>query len=122
MMLARLAAAALLALLPAAPVPAQTFRPQSAAGLSVVFQVERVGGSRVLLFGDVRNSTGTTCERVILLVEGLDEAGKVVSRSRGYVHGSIPPKGSTSFEVRLLASGSEKRYRVEVESFQFLSN
>jgi hypothetical protein len=121
-MLPRLVATALVVLLTSGAVPAQTYRPQSAAGLSVVFQVERAGGSRVLLFGDVRNSTGATCERVVLLVEGLDEAGKVVSRSRGYVHGSIPPKGSTSFELRLLASGSEKRYRVEVESFQFLSN
>jgi hypothetical protein len=43
----------------------------------------------------------------------------VVSRARGYVSGSIPSHGSTSFEIRLLTSGSERRYRVQIESFEF---
>ena len=101
---------------------AQIYTPQSSSGLSVSFQSERMGGSRVLIFGDVRNTTGSTYERVVLLAEGLDETGKVVSRGRAYVSGTVPPKGSASFELRLLASGSERRYRVQIESFQQIQN
>jgi hypothetical protein len=98
---------------------AQTFTPQSSSGLSVSHTVEKAGGSRVLVFGDVRNATNSTAERVAILVEGLDDTGRVVSRGRGFVAGTVPSRGSTAFEVRLLASGSERRYRVQVESFQF---
>jgi hypothetical protein len=99
---------------------AQTFAPQSAAGLTVTFTTERIGGSRVLLFGEVRNTTSQSAEHVVLLAEGLDAGGKVISRSRSYVHGLVPPRGGTTFEIRLLAAGSERRFRVTVESFQFL--
>ena len=114
---------ALLALglwLAAGPAAAQTFTPQSASGLSVTFATEKMGGSRVLVFGDVRNATSSTAERVTVLVEGLDDAGKVISRARCYVTGTIPPRGTAPFEVRLLSSGSERRYRASIESFQFL--
>jgi hypothetical protein len=97
---------------------AQIYTPQSGSALSVSFQSEKMGGSRVLLFGDVRNNGGATYERVVLLAEGLDDTGKVVSRGRGYVSGTIPPRGSASFELRLLSAGTERRYRVQVESFQ----
>ena len=103
----------------AALLEAQTFTPQSASGLSVSYTAEKAGGSRVLVFGDVRNSTNSAAERVSLLAEGLDEAGHVVSRGRSFVAGTVPSRGSASFEIRLLASGSERRYRVQVESFQF---
>jgi hypothetical protein len=98
---------------------AQTFTPQSASGLSVSHTVEKAGGSRILIFGEVRNATNSTAERVAILAEGLDESGHVVSRGRSFVAGTVPSRGSASFEVRLLASGSERRYRVQVESFQF---
>jgi hypothetical protein len=98
---------------------AQTFTPQSASGLSVSHTVEKAGGSRILIFGEVRNATSSTAERVAILAEGLDESGHVVSRGRSFVAGTVPSRGSASFEVRLLASGSERRYRVQVESFQF---
>lgn len=113
------AAIALLALLAgAAPVRAQVFTPDSPAALTVSFQVERLGGSRVLIFGNVRNASGITYERVVLLAQGLDEGGRVVSQSRAYVSGTLGPRGSSPFEVRLLASGAERRFRVEVESYQ----
>ena len=98
---------------------AQTFTPQSSSGLSVSHIVEKAGGSRVLIFGDVRNSTNSTAERVAILAEGLDEGGRVVSRGRSFVTGTVPSRGSAPFEIRLLASGTERRYRVQVESFQF---
>ena len=107
----------------AAIVPAalgQTFTPQSPIGLTVTFTTEKAGGTRVLVFGEVRNTSNSPAQRVTLLAEGLDENGRVVSRARGYVLGIVPSRGSTSFEIRILASGSERRYRVQVEAFEFV--
>jgi hypothetical protein len=109
----------LLALAPAAR--AQTVTPQSASRLAVSFTTERVGGGRVLVYGDVRNGADAPCERVIVSVEGLDENGRVVSRGRAYVFGVVPSRGSSTFEVRLSSPGSERRFRVAIESFQFVS-
>ena len=108
----------LLVLVPSAPL-AQTYTPQSPAGLSVTFTTERAGGTRVLVFGEVRNSNPSAAQRVVVVVEGLDEAGHVVSRARGYVSGVVPSRGTATFEIRLLSSGSEKRYRTQIESFEF---
>jgi hypothetical protein len=109
-------------LLVAAPADgaAQTFTPQSPAGLSVTFTTERAGGTRVLVFGEVRNSNPSPAQHVVVVAEGLDESGRVVSRARGYVFGVLPSRGSAPFEIRMLASGSEKRYRVQIESFEFV--
>ena len=103
----------------AALLEAQTFTPQSSSGLSVSHTAEKAGGSRVLIFGEVRNATNATAERVGILAEGLDEGGHVVSRGRSFVSGTVPSRGSAPFEIRLSASGSERRYRVQIESFQF---
>jgi len=97
----------------------QTFTPQSPAGLSVTFTTERAGGTRVLVFGEVRNSNTSPAQHVVVAAEGLDENGRVVSRARGYVLGVLPSRGSASFEIRINAAGSEKRYRVQIESFEF---
>jgi len=110
----------LLAVAPA--VRAQTFTPQSASRLAVSFTTERVGSGRVLVFGEVRNGTNASCERVVVSVEGLDESGRVVSRGRAYVVGVVPSRGSSAFEVRMASPGSERRFRVEIESFQFVSS
>jgi hypothetical protein len=121
-MIARLlmAAAALLVLLsPGAQ--AQTYTPQSSSRLTVSFTTERVGSGRLLVYGEVRNGTNSACERVVVSVEGLDENGRVVSRGRAFVFGVVPSRGSSPFEVRLASPGSERRYRVEIESFQFVS-
>jgi hypothetical protein len=99
-------------------VSAQTYTPQSATALSVTFQSERVGAGRVIIFGDVRNSSSNAYERVTLLAEGLDESGAVVSRGRGYVSGTVPPRGTAPFECRLSSGGRERRFRVSIESFQ----
>jgi hypothetical protein len=114
------AAGFLLALAPAAW--AQTFTPQSSSRLAVSFTTERVGGGRVLIYGEVRNGNNASCERVVVGVEGLDENGRVVSRGRAYVVGVVPSHGSSTFEVRMSSPGSEKRFRVEIESFQFVSS
>jgi hypothetical protein len=115
-----IAAGTVLALAPA--VLAQTFTPQSSSRLTVSFTTERVGSGRVLIYGDVRNGTDASCERVVVGVEGLDENGRVVSRGRAYVIGVVPSRGTSPFEVRMSSPGSERRFRVEVESFQFVSS
>lgn len=102
------------------PVSAQWFTPQSDKLLKLTWSTERLGPSRVLILGDVRNLSEQPASRVILRAEGLDESGKVVSRGRGHVQGEIRPKGSAPFEIRLIPSGSERKYRVTVDSFEFL--
>jgi hypothetical protein len=103
-------------------VEAQTYSPQSPSRLAVSFTTERVGSGRVLVYGEVRNGASTACERVIVGVEGLDENGRVVSRGRAFVFGVVPSRGSSPFEVRMSSPGTEKRFRVEIESFQFASS
>ena len=122
-MIARLLAVVLLAALCAAPAFAQTytFTPQSSKDLTLTFQTEREGGSRVLILGEVRNGSTQACERVILKAEGLDENGRVVSRGRAYVGGTIRAKASAPFEIRLSSAGSERRFRVEIEAFEFVT-
>ena len=100
----------------------QTFTPQSSSRLTVSFTTERVGSGRLLVYGEVRNGSNAGCERVIVAVEGFDENGHVVSRGRAFVFGVVPSRGSSPFEVRLSSPGSERRYRVEIESFQFVSS
>jgi hypothetical protein len=122
-MIARLLPVVLLAALCAAPAFAQTytFTPQSSKDLTLTFQTEREGGSRVLILGEVRNGSTQPCERVVVKAEGLDENGRVVSRGRAYVTGTIRGKATTPFEIRLSSAGSERRYRVEIETFEFVT-
>jgi hypothetical protein len=118
-MIARLSLALGLAALAVSGAAAQTFTPQSASGLVLTFSTERLGPTRILIFGEVTNNTNTPANRVILLAEGLDEGGRVVSRARGYVSGLIQARSRSTFEIRLSAAGSERRYRVQVEAFEF---
>ena len=113
----------LLAALWAAPVFAQTytFTPQSSRDLTLTFQTEREGASRVLILGEVRNGSFQPCERVVVKAEGLDENGRVVSRGRAYVPGTIRARATAAFEIRLSSAGSERRYRVEIEAFEFVT-
>jgi hypothetical protein len=119
----RLLAAFLLVPLWAAPVYAQTytFTPQSSKDLTLTFQTEREGASRVLILGEVRNSSSQPCGRVVVKAEGLDENGRVVSRGRAYVTGTVRPRTTAPFEIRLSSAGSERRYRVEIEAFEFVT-
>ena len=122
-MIGRPALLALVALVGAGPMAApaalaQTYTPQSGSSLSVSFQTERVGAGRVIIFGDVRNSSSNAYERVTLLAEGLDDAGAVVSRGRAYVTGVVPGRGTAPFECRLASGGRERRFRVTVEAYQ----
>jgi len=122
-MIAHLRPVLLLAVLWAAPAFAQTytFTPQSSKELTLTFQTEREGGSRVLILGEVRNGSTQPCERVVVKAEGLDENGRVVSRGRAYVTGTIRARTTAPFEIRLSSAGSERRFRVEIETFEFVT-
>jgi hypothetical protein len=100
------------------PASSQVYTPQSPTRLSVTHQVQRLGGSRILILGEVRNSAPHAYDRVVVVAEGLDDSGRVVSRGRGYVPGGVPFKGAARFEIRLLGSGTERRFRVDIESFE----
>ena len=104
----------------AAPAGAQWLSPQSDKDLRVTWNSERIGPSRVLILGDVQNLSRLAASRVVLRAEGLDDAGKVVSRARGYVSGNVPAQGSSNFEIRLVPAGSERQYLVTVEAFEFV--
>jgi hypothetical protein len=51
----------------------------------------------------------------------LDESGRVVSRGRAYVPGTVRAKSTAPFEIKLSSAGSERRYRVEIEAFEFVT-
>ncbi len=123
-MIVRLLAFVLLAAPWTAPAFAQTFTftPQSSKDLTLTFQTQREGGSRVLILGEVRNGSTRPCERIVVKAEGLDENGRVVSRGRAYVTGTIRGKASAPFEIKLSSAGSERRYRVEIEAFEFVTH
>jgi len=99
---------------------AQWMSPQSDKDLRLTWNSERIGPSRVLILGGIQNLSRLPASRVILKAEGLDESGKIVSRARGYVPRDIPAQGSSDFEIRIVPSGSERQYRVTVESFEFV--
>jgi len=104
----------------AAPAGAQWVSPQSDKDLRLTWNSERIGPSRVLILGGIQNLSRLPASRVVLKAEGLDESGKIVSRARGYVSGDVPAHGSSNFEIRIVPSGSERQYRVTVESFEFV--
>lgn len=99
---------------------AQWYTPQADKLLKLSWTAERIGPSRVLILGDIQNLSEHPASRVVLRVEGLDQNGKVVSRGRGYVRGDVPPRSSSSFEIRFIPSGAERQYRVTVEFFEFV--
>ncbi len=106
----------------AAPAGAQWVSPQSDKDLRLTWNSERIGPSRVLILGGIQNLSRLPASRVVLKAEGLDESGKIVSRARGYVSGDVPAHGSSNFEIRMVPSGSERQYRVTVESFEFVDS
>jgi hypothetical protein len=54
---------------------------------------------------------------VRLLVETLDESGRVVGSAYGYVFGVVPSFNRTAFDVPLKTTGAS--YRITVTSFDW---
>lgn len=93
--------------------------PAQSVLLQVSWSVE-TGSSGVLLRGRVQNLSVHPASRVSLRAEGMDEAGKVVSRQRSALADDIPSGGTAPFEIRLSQIPSARRYRVVVEFYEFL--
>lgn len=75
----------------------------------------RVSRGRPVITGYIYNDYGMWAENVTLLVEGLDASGQVVARTTGYVNGSVPGGGRTSFEVPVPSAAVT--YRVKVRYY-----
>ncbi len=84
-------------------------------GLRVEWQA-RPAASGSTIAGYVYNDNPTSVHQVRLRLEGLDDAGSVVSTSTGYVFGIVPAFNRTYFEAPAPAASS---YRVSVSLFQW---
>jgi hypothetical protein len=78
--------------------------------------MERRGRPRV--GGYVSNEYGFTAMRVQLLVDGLDQSGRVVSQSVSWLGSPIPPGARVYFDVP--APRPAASYRVSVFAFEWL--
>ncbi len=81
-------------------------------------QAQRAG--RTVVIGRFMNDSGATAKDIRLRVEGLDQTGRVVSTTTGYVAGQITPGTRTFFEVPVPPGASS--YRVSVLSFDVLQS
>jgi hypothetical protein len=71
-------------------------------------------GGRTVVRGYVHNQHQMRAENVRLLVEGLDDGARPVTRRTTYVVGTIPYRDRAYFETVVPAAAA---YRVSVESF-----
>lgn len=108
-----------LALVVVSPGAGQWYTPQSDRDLRLTWVVETLGLSQVRVLGNVQNLSSLPLNQAALRAEGLDQAGRVVSRAWGYVSRPIPPGDSSPFEVRLILTGTERQYRVTIDYFEF---
>ena len=67
--------------------------------------------------GYIYNDYGRPANNVRMIVETLDESGKVVGRAYGFVVGIVPVFNRTPFNVPLKATGAS--YRLTVTSFEW---
>jgi hypothetical protein len=73
---------------------------------------------RAVVSGYVHNRrAGVYAIGVRLLVEALDDAGRVVASTTGYVMGDVPPSSRSYFEVRAPARAAS--YRVTIGAFEW---
>jgi hypothetical protein len=70
-----------------------------------------------VIAGYVYNDYMRAANNVRLLVEALDDSGKVVDCGYGFVTGIVPVFGRSYFDVPLKTAGSS--YRVRVTSFEW---
>ncbi|MBI4636382.1 MAG: hypothetical protein HY727_08535 [Candidatus Rokubacteria bacterium] len=111
----RLALPALLAVTVLAAAPAAAQGP-----FRITFNVERAG-SGVELSGTVVNEANADATDVRLRAEGLDGAGRVVTRAAAFVSPTVPARGSVFFSAQLPANPGVTGFRVTVTSYQFRS-
>lgn len=81
------------------------------------YEVGRTRRGAPEIQGYVYNDYARPANNVRLLVESLDEQGKVVGQSYGYVFGIVPTFNRTPFNVRVDTPGAS--YRITVTSFEW---
>ncbi|OLC32253.1 MAG: hypothetical protein AUH81_16560 [Candidatus Rokubacteria bacterium 13_1_40CM_4_69_5] len=77
---------------------------------------ERQGRPNV--YGSLLNDWGFPATRIMLKVESLDAAGRIVNTTAGYVAGQVTPGTRVYFEVPVPAAVPS--YRVSVWSFDWI--
>jgi hypothetical protein len=88
----------------------------SESDLRVEWEVDPTARGPVIA-GYLLNDSGTAADKVILRIEGLDEAGRVVNSRVAFVFGTVPAFNRTYFEVSMSIATS---YRVSISSFQWI--
>ena len=86
---------------------------------SVGWEPALVGGRDAAVKGYVDNRSRLRVGDVHLRVETLDESGRVIGESFGWVTGDLAPGGRGYFVVRVTVTGAD--YRVTVESYDAIS-
>jgi hypothetical protein len=80
------------------------------------WQVTRSAGGPVIE-GYVYNKTNLGATRMLLVIERLDGAGQVMSRSTVWVLGGVPPGNRAFFEAKTAEAAA---YRVQVLNFDWV--
>jgi hypothetical protein len=81
------------------------------------YEVGRTRHGQPEIQGYIYNDFGFPANNVRMIVETLDDSGKVVARAYGYVFGSVPAFNRTPFNVPLQTAGAS--YRLTVTSFDW---
>lgn len=81
------------------------------------YQVGRTRHGQPEIEGYIYNDYARPANNVRMIVETLDESGKVIGRAYGYVFGIVPAFNRTPFNVPLQTAGPS--YRLTVTSFEW---
>jgi hypothetical protein len=93
-----------------------------AVGGERYFKIDWQAGQRdgtSIVSGSVENMYGATAWRVQLLVEGLDENGRLANQKVAWLGGDIAPFGSEYFEVPVQKF---PQYRVRVFAYDWIQS
>jgi hypothetical protein len=85
--------------------------------LRLEWDVSRTRSGRPGIQGYVYNDYMRSANNVRLLVETLDDQGRVIARAYGYVFGVVPSFNRTAFDVPIKQEGAS--YRVTVTNFDW---
>ena len=85
--------------------------------LRLEWEVGRMRNGRVEIQGYVYNDYMRSANNVRLLVETLDDQGRVIASAYGYVFGVVPSFNRTPFDVAIKTEGPS--YRVTVTQFDW---
>lgn len=85
--------------------------------LPIEWKVEQKKDGHPTITGYIRNQHVFGARGIRLLVEGLDNSGRRVSQTIGYVDRDVPPGGQVYFEV--VAPRTDVTYRVSLAAIDW---